>query len=148
MLAAPANASVAMTTVERLHANGILRTGTPTRGFRHKRAAAGKIGPDDLARIEQLKIPPAWTDVAISSAATGRVQAVGKDAAGRWQYIYHESHVRTQQRKKFARLIKFGESLPAMTCRGSTFETNDSFPRARDGVNLENSLQKFHAARK
>jgi len=103
-----------MTTVERLHANGILRTGTPTRGFRHKRAAAGKIGPDDLARIEQLKIPPAWTDVAISSAATGRVQAVGKDAAGRWQYIYHESHVRTQQRKKFARLIKFGESLPAM----------------------------------
>ena len=68
----------------------------------------------DLERIEQLKIPPAWRNVAINSAATGRIQVVGQDAAGRWQYLYHETHVRAQQRKKFQRLIEFGESLPKL----------------------------------
>jgi DNA topoisomerase-1 len=42
------------------------------------------------------------------------VQAVGKDAAGRWQYLYHEKHTRRSEKKKFERLIEFGESLPAM----------------------------------
>jgi DNA topoisomerase-1 len=42
------------------------------------------------------------------------VQAVGKDAAGRWQYLYHETHVRRSEKKKFERLIEFAQSLPAM----------------------------------
>ncbi len=103
-----------MTTIERLHQNGILRTGSPARGFKYKHADGKKISAEDRARIDDLKIPPAWTDVAISAAPTGRVQVVGQDAAGRWQYLYHDSHVRNQQRKKFMRLISFGESLPAM----------------------------------
>ncbi|PYS70800.1 MAG: DNA topoisomerase [Acidobacteria bacterium] len=103
-----------MTAIERLHLQGILRRGTPARGFHFKHADGGKVTPQDLERIEQLKIPPAWKDVAINSAPNGRIQAVGQDAAGRWQYIYHETHVRAQQRKKFERLIRFGESLPRL----------------------------------
>ena len=103
-----------MTTIERIQATGIIRTGSPKRGFRYRSTNASKITAADLARIDALKIPPAWTDVAINSAATGRVQAVGKDAAGRWQYLYHESHVRQRERKKFLRLIHFAESLPAL----------------------------------
>src|SRR5215831_15802177 len=103
-----------MTTVERLHLQGILRRGTPKRGFQYRKAAGGKVTAGDLERIEQLKIPPAWTDVAINSAPNGRIQAVGQDAAGRWQYLYHERHTRAQQRKKFQRLIAFGESLPKL----------------------------------
>jgi DNA topoisomerase-1 len=103
-----------MTAVERLHLNGILRRGTPARGFHYQRAEGGRITAADLERIEQLKVPPAWNDVAINRAPTGRIQAVGQDAAGRWQYLYHESHVRAQQRKKFQRLIEFGESLPKL----------------------------------
>jgi DNA topoisomerase-1 len=103
-----------MTAVERLHLNGILRRGTPKRGFNYKQAGGGRVTVSDLERIEQLKIPPAWMDVAINSAPTGRIQAVGQDAAGRWQYLYHESHTRAQQRKKFQRLIAFGESLPKL----------------------------------
>ena len=68
----------------------------------------------DLSRIEELKIPPAWKEVAINAGASGRVQAVGKDAAGRWQYIYHNNHVARQERRKFERLIEFAQSLPAM----------------------------------
>ena len=103
-----------MTTVERLHATGILRIGTPRSGFRYRPANGGRVWAEDLERIAQLKIPPAWTDVAINSATTGRVQVVGQDAAGRWQYLYHESHVRARERKKFARLIRFGENLPKL----------------------------------
>jgi len=101
-----------MTTTERIHANGILRMGTPKRGFRYQHADGGKVTQKDLARIRQLGIPPAWTDVAINAAENGRVQAVGHDVAGRWQYLYHDSHVRRREREKFHRIIKFAEALP------------------------------------
>ena len=42
------------------------------------------------------------------------LQAIGRDAAGRWQYLYHENHIRQQEQKKFERLLKFAESLPRM----------------------------------
>jgi DNA topoisomerase IB len=77
-----------MTNIERLQNIGIRRLGSPKRGFRYK-PVSGRLTKADLDRIEELKIPPAWTDVAINPAATGRVQAIGKDAAGRWQYLYH-----------------------------------------------------------
>lgn len=103
-----------MTTIERIHATGIRRMGTPERGFRYQRVDGGRVTAQDLARIRSLRIPPAWIEVAINSAASGRVQVVGKDAAGRWQYLYHDAHVRQREQKKFVRVIKFGESLPAM----------------------------------
>ena len=103
-----------MTTTERIHANGILRTGTPKRGFHYRHANGGKVAQKDLTRIGQLRIPPAWTDVAVNAAESGRVQVVGRDAAGRWQYLYHESHVRRREREKFQRIIKFAEALPLM----------------------------------
>jgi DNA topoisomerase-1 len=103
-----------MTAIERLQAQGIHRTGTPKLGFKYVTAEGRPASKDDLARIRQLGIPPAWTEVAVNPAATGRIQVVGKDAAGRWQYLYHDSHVRQRERKKFIRLIEFAESLPAM----------------------------------
>ena len=42
------------------------------------------------------------------------VQAVGKDAAGRWQYLYHDAHVARRERQKQRRLIRFIEALPRM----------------------------------
>ena len=42
------------------------------------------------------------------------MQAIGRDAAGRWQYVYHASHVRSREKAKYARLIRFGSSLPRL----------------------------------
>ena len=103
-----------MTRTEQLQKTGILRTGTPKSGFRYKRAGGGRVSSADLDRIRELGIPPAWTDVAINRVPGGKLQAVGKDVAGRWQYLYHESHTRAQEIKKFQRLIKFAEALPKL----------------------------------
>jgi DNA topoisomerase IB len=46
---------------------------------------------DTLARIKDLVIPPAWRKVWISPYANGHIQAVGTDAAGRRQYLYHQA---------------------------------------------------------
>ncbi|HET6975826.1 MAG TPA: hypothetical protein VFI24_05860 [Pyrinomonadaceae bacterium] len=102
-----------MTTIERLQNTGIRRLGNPKRGFRYK-PVSGRLTKADLDRIDALKIPPAWTDVAINPAAKGRVQVIGKDAAGRWQYLYHANHTRAQELRKFKRVTKFAQAIPQM----------------------------------
>ena len=102
-----------MTKLERLQNIGIRRLGSPKRGFRYQ-SQNGRLTKADLERIQKLRIPPAWVDVAINPAAKGRVQAVGRDAAGRWQYLYHEDHTRIQELRKFKRITKFALALPKM----------------------------------
>jgi DNA topoisomerase-1 len=99
--------------LERLQTIGIKRLGTPKRGFRYE-SQNGRLTLADRQRIYDLKIPPAWTDVYINPAATGRLQVVGKDTAGRWQYLYHENHTRAQELRKFRRLTKFAQAIPKM----------------------------------
>lgn len=103
-----------MTRIEKLCAEGIHRIGSPENGFHYRRADGKKLTQADLARIAALVIPPAWTAVCINASASGRVQAVGKDSAGRWQYLYHDNQVKLRERKKFERLLEFVETLPAM----------------------------------
>jgi DNA topoisomerase I len=103
-----------MTQLERLQSSGIRRLGTPSRGFRYQHSDGSRVSAADLKRIRALVIPPAWISVAINPSASGAVQAVGKDAAGRWQYLYHEKQVKHRERKKFERLLKFAQAQPAM----------------------------------
>jgi DNA topoisomerase-1 len=102
-----------VTRIEQLQTTGIIRTGSPKRGFHYRRVGA-RVSAADLQRIRQLRIPPAWKSVAINPSAGGRLQAIGKDVAGRWQYLYHQNHVRAQEVKKFDRLMKFAEALPTL----------------------------------
>jgi DNA topoisomerase-1 len=102
------------TLIEELRRTGIRRLGTPQTGFRYVHARGGKPGAADLDRIDRLRLPPAWTDVAIHPAPRGGLQAVGKDAAGRWQYRYHEAQVRRREREKQRRVLLFAQALPRM----------------------------------
>src|SRR6185436_11387545 len=101
------------TQISFLQNTGIRRLGSPKRGFRYK-PASGRLASEDLKRIDELKIPPAWTDVFINPALSGRLQAIGKDTAGRWQYLYHSNHTRAQELRKFKRITKFAQAIPRM----------------------------------
>jgi DNA topoisomerase-1 len=70
-----------------------------------------------LERIGHLAIPPAWTDVWISPQANGHLQATGRDARGRKQYIYHSQWQVHASRTKFSKLRRFGEALPRLRRR-------------------------------
>jgi DNA topoisomerase-1 len=64
-----------------------------------------------LARIKALVIPPAWTDVWICLDRNGHIQATGRDAKGRKQYIYHPEWRAHREQLKFNELVAFGDSL-------------------------------------
>jgi DNA topoisomerase-1 len=52
--------------------------------------------------------------VRIAREESARVLAVGKDAAGRWQYLYHPAQARKRERAKATRLAHFLRALPRM----------------------------------
>lgn len=83
-----------------------------------------------MRRIQQLAIPPAWSDVWISPRASARLQATGVDAAGRRQYLYHPVYRARQEQAKFDRLVRFGELLPGLRERTDQHLRGD--PLGRD----------------
>jgi DNA topoisomerase-1 len=72
-----------------------------------------------LKRIKGLAIPPAWADVRICQKANGHIQAVGRDARGRKQYIYHPAWREFRDRQKYAHLLDFARVLPRIRRRVS-----------------------------
>jgi DNA topoisomerase I len=68
----------------------------------------------ELKRIRHLVIPPSWTDVWISPAANGHIQATGFDLRKRKQYRYHSGWNALRSETKFHRLYEFGKALPML----------------------------------
>ena len=64
-----------------------------------------------LSRIKNLKIPPAYHNVLISSDPNSKIQATGYDDLNRKQYIYHSKFLEQQKEIKFSDLIKFGKKI-------------------------------------
>src|SRR3954453_19182300 len=98
-----------MTQVELLQSKGYRRIGSIKSGFRFRGAPAR-----ELARLRALRLPPAWKDVAVSRDPKAKLQAVGRDKKGRWQYRYSEGAVRIREQKKYQRLLAFGRALPRL----------------------------------
>jgi DNA topoisomerase I len=103
------------------------------RHFRYLDAQERRItDPDQLARIDELRIPPAWKDVCISPNPRAKLQATGVDAAGRKQYLYHPDFRAAQEQAKFDRLVRFGQRLPDLRLTMGEHMTLD--PGERDRV--------------
>lgn len=69
------------------------------------------------ARVRELAIPPAWSNVWICHDPRGHIQATGVDAAGRRQYLYHPLWRVQRDREKFDRMLSFAERLPLLRQR-------------------------------
>lgn len=99
-----------------------LRTVTPgSKGWTRRRAGSGftyldhdgtRLPQEEIDRIKALAIPPAWEDVWICPVASGHIQAVGTDDAGRRQYLYHPQWREQRDVEKFERIIGASERLP------------------------------------
>ncbi len=109
-----------MSQLEELQRVGIRRMGSPKSGFRYVRPDGRRVPAEEAERIRALRLPPAWNEVFVSPSALGKLQAVGKDKAGRWQYRYHPSFVRRRSEAKYRRLMRFAAALPRI--RGAVDE--------------------------
>jgi len=87
--------------------------------------------PEVLARIRALAIPPAWKDVWICPIPTGHLQAVGTDAAGRRQYLYHEAWRTRRDQAKFDHMLEFAHALPGLRERAAEHLAADGLDRER-----------------
>ncbi len=86
-------------------------------GFRYRTTDGGAVRTRDIDRIRALVIPPAWEDVWICADPRGHIQAVGTDAAGRRQYLYHPDWTAPRDRGKYARALALAEALPRARAR-------------------------------
>jgi DNA topoisomerase-1 len=83
------------------------RSGT----FAYERENERPVGARDRRRIKELVIPPAWTEVRIAADPQAHIQAVGRDEAGRLQYIYHSDWEDVRTATKTYRLLQLGTVL-------------------------------------
>ena len=83
------------------------------RGFSYHGKNGQRIrDPRVVSRLASLAVPPAYIDVAYASDASAPLQAMGRDAAGRWQYRYHPDRVKVRERRKTRHLVRLLEALP------------------------------------
>ena len=88
------------------------------RGFTYHSSSGKRLtGTRTLKRIESLVIPPAWEDVRICPSSSGHIQAIGRDAKGRQQYLYHAVWTTISATTKFDRLASIGSVLPKIRRR-------------------------------
>jgi DNA topoisomerase IB len=81
------------------------------KGFMYLDAHGQRLGPEEVERIKGLVIPPAWEDVWICPVPNGHIQAVGVDAAGRKQYLYHPDWRLKRDAEKFDRVLGIAGQL-------------------------------------
>src|SRR5213082_2218338 len=95
--------------------------------------ADGELIRDEqrLLRIKRLAIPPAWTEVWVSPLANGHIQATGRDARGRKQYLYHDRWREVRDENKYDRIISFGKALSKIRKRVSQDLKLPGLPREK-----------------
>jgi DNA topoisomerase-1 len=91
----------------------IRRVGSKDSGFRYLDGAGRPLRDRrTIARIDALRVPPAWRDVHVAVSAAAAIQAWGFDARGRRQYRYHARAAEKGQLRKYYRVRAMGHELP------------------------------------
>ena len=68
--------------------------------------------PRTVRRLARLAVPPAYEHVLYAKDAAAHLQAVGRDAAGRLQYRYHQRWEHVREIRKARRLARLADVLP------------------------------------
>jgi len=112
------------------------------RGFTYRLANGNRLTDRlHLARIRSLAVPPAWTDVWISSNPRGHIQATGRDARGRKQYRYHSEFRKVRDSAKYQHLVAFAAALPRIRARVAADMALSDLPREKVVATVVNLLE-------
>ncbi|MGI8879365.1 MAG: DNA topoisomerase IB [Jatrophihabitans sp.] len=87
------------------------------RGFTYLDESGVPVSAEHAARIKALAIPPAWQEVWICAVVNGHIQAVGTDARGRRQYLYHPEWRAKRDLLKYDHVLAVARRLPAARSR-------------------------------
>lgn len=79
---------------------------------KHKRQLAANA--NNLRTPSGGKVPPAWTQVWITSDPHSHIQAIGRDTKDRRVYLYSAEHMGRASAAKFSRLKAFTEVYPRL----------------------------------
>ena len=110
----------------------ILRKGTKSSGFRYVTPAGKPVKQrDHLERIDELRIPPAWSGVHIAASPKPAIQAWGFDARGRKQYKYHVRAVEKGSLRKHYRVRQLGTDLPRLRYKLDKNFRRRGFPKEK-----------------
>jgi DNA topoisomerase I len=96
----------------------------------------------EIARINKLAIPPAWTDVWICPDPRGHIQATGRDAKGRKQYRYHPQWRECRDGNKYDRMLAFADALPKIRQRTTADLAKPGLPREKVLATVVQLLEK------
>ncbi|HEY1142516.1 MAG TPA: DNA topoisomerase IB [Sphingomicrobium sp.] len=69
---------------------------------------------DTIDRLNNLALPPAYTNAWFCKDSNGHLQATGVDARGRKQYRYHHDFRARRDKKKYTGTQEFGAALPKL----------------------------------
>lgn len=95
-----------------------------------RRAVGGGELPE---HVRALKLPPAWTDVRYSPDPAAALQAIGKDAKGRSQYVYSKEFTDSQSAAKFERINELSAKFSEIESENARARASDN-PRVRDSA--------------
>jgi len=102
------------------------------KGFRYVRPDGTSVRDEPtLRRIKSLVIPPAWTDVWITTDPRGHLQVTGRDVKGRKQYRYHPRWRAVRDETKYERMLAFGAALPTIRARVDADLARPGLPREK-----------------
>jgi DNA topoisomerase-1 len=79
---------------------------------RHKKLYS--VTGTSLTTPSGAKVPPAWTDVWMTTNPKSPIQAIGRDSKGRRVYLYSAEHMGRAAVAKFTRLKAFGKVYPSL----------------------------------
>jgi len=79
------------------------------KGFKYYNKKGDNISHTSIKKYLNFYIPPAYDDVKINMRKS-KVLAIGYDDKDRPQYIYDKKYTKNQSKKKFKKLIDFGEN--------------------------------------
>jgi len=73
-----------------------------------------EVSAEIAERLNNLAIPPAWTEVVVAKNPLAKMVAIGKDSADRWVYRFAKKFMAANQVKNFDRIKSFARDISSI----------------------------------